>query len=264
MTEEAILEEKMQKKNSLVSWFVKVEPKKEKQKNDKFKTTVISSDDEVLSDDLPAPFCAPSASKTNVESEDKEKTSSKENTTKIEHVTQSPSSTSLQSTVTHSPRNRTGYKDLSLCNNSKTDASKSHTDQQTVLPFKSSQKVYDRRKISKQECITQGKHSKQSPVISLKIPKQEPLTSWKSARRKKDSADAVVRHLSPYYKQELITSKELFKDFARRLTHLLSDSCSSISTEKGRLCFSKTSLHIKILILPLVWFERGYLVVDMH
>ena len=44
------------------------------------------------------------------------------------------------------------------------------------------------------------------------------------AKEKKNSAaDFVVRHLTPAYKKGLISSKDLFKEFARRLTHLLSD-----------------------------------------
>lgn len=42
----------------------------------------------------------------------------------------------------------------------------------------------------------------------------------------KEAADVVVRYLTPFYKEGRFASKELFKGFARSLSHLLTQKVS--------------------------------------
>ena len=57
------------------------------------------------------------------------------------------------------------------------------------------------------------------------------------SRDKKERADAVVKHLTFHYKKGRIESKELFKEFARKLTHLLTED-KNVTCKNGECLVS--------------------------
>ena len=78
--------------------------------------------------------------------------------------------------------------------------------------------------------------SKKAPVKKSSLVKKQlkihntTLSSRNQCKDKKDKASAVVKYLTPFYKKGLVESKDLFKELARRLTHLVSEDCNVTST----------------------------------
>lgn len=60
----------------------------------------------------------------------------------------------------------------------------------------------------------------------------------------KEAADVVVRHLTPFYKEGRFTSKELFKGFARHLSHLLTQkACPGKSVKEAAQSLIEQFFH---------------------
>uniref|UniRef100_A0A8C5NY26 ATP-dependent DNA helicase n=1 Tax=Jaculus jaculus TaxID=51337 RepID=A0A8C5NY26_JACJA len=59
----------------------------------------------------------------------------------------------------------------------------------------------------------------------------------------KEAADVVVRYLTPFYKEGKFTSKELFKGFARHLSHLLTQKASPKSVKEEAQNLIKQFFH---------------------
>lgn len=79
-----------------------------------------------------------------------------------------------------------------------------------------------------------------SPEVNRVITRKQ---KHSAAKEKKKSADVVIRYLTPFYKKGAFESKDLFKDFARRLTHLLSKD-RKVTTKNGE-CRLKLKVHLR-------------------
>lgn len=89
-------------------------------------------------------------------------------------------------------------------------------------PEKRAQK---RLRPSTNSILAEAKGSTSDPSTEDKVA-QEPCQLSASGISLKEAADIVVRYLTPFYKEGRFTSKDLFKGFARHLSHLLAQQPS--------------------------------------
>jgi len=227
------------KKNSLISWFVKTNSKL---KSDETEITISSDDDEP--DTTENLYCDATRSDQTTESinpSSNENTKSDLSTFTINKNDESPANVSSEvvSVISQEKLPNADVPSANLCNNSAI----SDDVATTFLP------TFESDLPKSEPLLTVEAVKKQPSINKSTLPKRN------YCKTKKERADAVVKLLTPFYKEGRLESKKLFKEFARRLTHLVSED-RNVTSINGKcaansgdyVCVS-TLLHDKGIII---------------